>query len=55
MYTQHYDFEYSDIGFFQEESLMSPVITVNQLSFVKRDIITTNQDAEEPPNECISE
>ena len=41
-----YDFEYSDIGFCQEESLLSPGITVNQLSIVTSDMITTNQDSE---------
>ena len=40
------DFEYSDIGFCQEESLLSPGITANQLSVVTSDMITTNQDSE---------
>ncbi len=38
--------EYSDIGFCQEESLVSPDITANQLSVVTSGIITTNQDSE---------
>ncbi len=42
-----YYFEYSDIGFFQEESPLSPVITANQLPVVTSDMITTNQDSEE--------
>ncbi len=42
-----YDFEYSDIGFCQEESLLSPGITANQLSVVTSDMITTTQDSEE--------
>ena len=41
-----YDFEYSDIGFCQEESLLSPGITANQLSVVTSDMLTTNQDSE---------
>jgi hypothetical protein len=41
-----YDFEYSDMGYCQEESLLSPDITTNQLSLVTSDMVTTNQDSE---------
>ena len=37
-----YDFEYSNIGFCQEESLVSPDITAKQLSVVTSGIITAN-------------
>ena len=40
------DFEYSDIGFCQEESLLTPDITSNQLSVVTSDMVTTYQDSE---------
>ncbi len=40
------DFEYSDIGFCQEESLLTPDITSNQLSVVTSDMVTTSQDSE---------
>ena len=43
-----YDFEQSDIGFCQEESLLSPGNTANQLSAVTSDLVTTNQDSEKP-------
>ncbi len=39
------DFEYSDIGFCQEESLLTPDIS-NQLSVVTSDMVTTSQDSE---------
>ena len=42
-----YDFEYSNIGFCQEESLVSPDITANLLSVVTSGIITANQDSED--------
>ncbi len=41
-----YDFEYSDIGFCQEESLVSPDIPANQLLVVTSGITTANQDSE---------
>ena len=41
-----YEFEYSDIGFCQKETLLKPGITANQLSVVTSDMITTNQDSE---------
>ena len=47
IYNQgEYDFEYSDIGFCEEENLLSPGITANELSIVTSDMITTNQDSE---------
>ena len=45
-----YDFEYPNIGFCQEESLVSPDITANQLSVVANGIITTYQDSEDRLN-----
>ena len=41
-----YDFEYYAIGFCQEESLLKPGITANQLSVVTSDMVTTYQDSE---------
>ncbi len=43
--TGEYDFEDSDIGFCQEESLLSPGISADQLSVVTGDMITLNQDS----------
>ncbi len=40
------DFEYSDIGFCQEESLLTPDITSNQSSAVTSDMVTTYQNSE---------
>ena len=40
------DFEYSGIGFCQEESLVSPDSTANLLSVVMSGIITANEDSE---------
>lgn len=37
-----YDFDYSDIGFCQEESLPIPGIATNQLSVVTREELMTN-------------
>ena len=46
----NYDFEYSDIGFCQEESLVSPDIPANQLLVVTSGITTANQDSEDRLN-----
>ena len=57
-YIVEYDFEYSDIGCYEEEpTLMSAVITLDQISdpidfnngtsHEKSGIVTTNQDSEE--------
>ena len=45
-----YDFEYSDIGFCHEESLVSPDIPANQLLVVTSGITTANQDSEDRLN-----